>query len=48
VRQAAITHEDSLGNKGRTEAGDVGAAIENERTLRHGDRRCRNQLVHVP
>jgi hypothetical protein len=23
VRQGAITHEDSLGNKGRTEAGDV-------------------------
>ena len=43
VRQGAITHEDSLGNKGRTEAGDVqvmsaGSGIRHaEYNLRAGD-----------
>lgn len=36
VRQGAITHEDSLGNKGRTEAGDV-QVMSAGRGVRHSE-----------
>jgi len=32
VRQGAITHKDSNGNEGRTEAGDVGTAISSRKS----------------
>lgn len=46
VRQGAITHEDSLGNKGRTEAGDV-QVMSAGSGIRHAEYNREGEATHI-
>lgn len=46
VREGAITHEDSLGNKGRTEAGDV-QVMSAGNGVRHSEYNLENEVTKI-
>jgi len=46
VRQGAITHEDSLGNKGRTEAGDV-QVMSAGTGIRHSEYNMEDEVTQI-
>jgi len=46
VRQGAITHKDSLGNEGRTEAGDV-QVMSAGAGIRHAEYNLEDQATHI-
>ena len=46
VREGAITHEDSLGNKGRTEAGDV-QVMSAGSGIRHAEYNVENETTRI-
>jgi redox-sensitive bicupin YhaK (pirin superfamily) len=46
VREGAITHEDSMGNKGRTEAGDV-QVMSAGTGVRHSEYNMENELTRI-
>jgi redox-sensitive bicupin YhaK (pirin superfamily) len=46
VREGAITHQDSLGNKGRTEAGDV-QVMSAGRGIRHSEYNLEDQTTRI-
>jgi redox-sensitive bicupin YhaK (pirin superfamily) len=46
VRQGAVTHEDSLGNKGRTEAGDV-QVMSAGTGIRHAEYNCEGEAARL-
>ena len=46
VREGAITHEDSLGNKGRTEAGDV-QVMSAGTGIRHAEYNLENETTRI-
>ena len=46
VRDGAITHEDSMGNKGRTEAGDV-QVMSAGTGVRHAEYNTENELTRI-